>query len=92
MARALGKCGGTTSDIIDALAWVTGASGVPGAGQSDTLDLLPPVRRAIDMLHGAGLVSPIRLAREPRWQITPLGQLTLAEGTVRQRLTGVSSR
>src|SRR5947209_6891508 len=58
----------------------------PGAGQTDTLDLLAPVRRALDMLHGAGLVSTISVQRDPLWRITPLGEIALAEGTVRQRL------
>jgi hypothetical protein len=58
----------------------------PGAGQMDTLDLLAPVRRAIELLHGAGLISPISVQREPVWRITPLGEMTLAEGSVRQRL------
>ena len=60
----------------------------PGAGQMDTLDLLAPVRRALQLLDGAGLVSPISVQREPSWRITPLGEMTLAEGTVRERLTG----
>jgi len=60
----------------------------PGAGQMDTLDLLAPVRRAIDVLHGAGLISPISVQREPLWRITPIGEMTLAEGTLRQRLRG----
>ena len=63
-------------------------AGYPGAGQMDTLDLLAPVRRALELLHGAGLISPISVQREPLWRITPLGEMTLAEGTVRQRLTG----
>jgi hypothetical protein len=58
----------------------------PGAGHMDTLDLLAPVRRAIDLLHGGGLVSPISVQREPVWRITPLGEIALAEGSVRQRL------
>jgi hypothetical protein len=60
----------------------------PGAGQLDTLDLLASVRKAVDRLHAAGLVSPISIQREPVWRITPLGESTLAEGTVRQRLAG----
>ncbi len=59
----------------------------PGAGQLDTMDLLGPVRKVVDRLHGAGLVSPISVQREPLWRITPLGESTLAEGTVRQRLS-----
>jgi hypothetical protein len=58
----------------------------PGAGQLDTLDLRPAVNRALDRLQGAGLVSPISVQREPFWQITPLGETVLAEGSLRQRL------
>ena len=61
----------------------------PGAGQLDTLDLRAPVGRALDMLYRAGLVSPISVQREPLWKITPLGEKALADGTVRQRLTGI---
>jgi hypothetical protein len=60
----------------------------PGAGQMDTLDLLLPVRKALERLEGAGLVHPISVQREPVWQITPVGEATLADGTVRERLTG----
>ncbi|PLC41529.1 MprA protease, GlyGly-CTERM protein-sorting domain-containing form [Ralstonia pickettii] len=57
MARALGKCGGTTSDIIDALAWVTGASGVPGAGGT-ALAVNSPMAQVVNMsLGGAGACS-----------------------------------
>ena len=52
----------------------------PGAGQRPTLDLLPAVRRAIDLLEDAGLVSPISVQREPVWRITPRGQRALADG------------
>jgi hypothetical protein len=58
----------------------------PGAGRKDELDLIARVRRALDMLEGAGLVSTISIQREPKWQITPLGESVLAEGTLRQRL------
>ena len=60
----------------------------PGAGQLDTLDLRSAVNRALDMLQQASLVSPISVQREPVWRITPLGEIVLAEGTVRERLTG----
>jgi hypothetical protein len=60
----------------------------PGAGQMDTLNLSAPVNRALDMLQGAGLVSPISVTRTPVWRITPLGESTLAEGNVRERLRG----
>lgn len=58
----------------------------PGAGQSDTLDLLAAVNKALDMLQDARLVSPISIQRTPRWQITPLGERTVAEGNVHERL------
>ena len=58
----------------------------PGAGQLDTLDLMAPVNRALDRLEGVGLVRPISVQRTPMWRITPLGETTLAEGTVRRRL------
>ena len=60
----------------------------PGAGQMDTLDLSAPVNRALDRLEGVGLVSPISVQRTPVWRITPLGESTLAEGDVRDRLRG----
>jgi hypothetical protein len=60
----------------------------PGAGRLATVDLLAAVRRALDRLHQAGLVAPISVQREPLWRITPGGEQALAEGTVRQRLTG----
>jgi hypothetical protein len=60
----------------------------PGAGKMDTLDLLAPVNRALDMLDDAGLVSPISVQRTPVWRITPLGESILAEGNVRERLRG----
>jgi hypothetical protein len=61
----------------------------PGAGQMATLDLLAPVRRALERLDGIGLVSTISVQRDPLWRITPLGESALAEGTVRQRLKRV---
>jgi hypothetical protein len=59
----------------------------PGAGQTATLDLRVPTRKALDLIHDAGLISPISVQREPLWRITPLGEVALAEGTVRRRLT-----
>jgi hypothetical protein len=58
----------------------------PGAGQLATLDLLASARRALELMHGAGLVAPISVQREPVWRITPLGEVALAEGTVRRRV------
>lgn len=61
----------------------------PGAGWRATLDLLAAVNRALDMLREAGLVSPISVQRDPVWRITPRGERTLADGTVRSRLGAV---
>ncbi len=58
----------------------------PGAGQMDTLNLMAAVNRALDMLEGAGLVSPISVQRTPNWKITSLGESALAEGNVRARV------
>ena len=60
----------------------------PGAGQMNTLDLMAPVRRALERLEALGLVTTISVQREPLWRITPLGETTLAKGTLRQRLEG----
>ena len=60
----------------------------PGAGQMQTLDLSVAVNRALGRLQHAGLVSPISVQRTPLWRITPLGESTLAEGNVRERLRG----
>ena len=58
----------------------------PGAGRMDILDLMARVNRALDRLDDAGLVRTISVQRTPLWQITPLGERVLAEGTVRERL------
>jgi hypothetical protein len=60
----------------------------PDPGQRDMLDLLAPVRRALERLEGIGIVSPISVQREPVWQLTPLGESVLADGTLPQRLKG----
>ncbi len=60
--------------------------GFPDYGNAATLDLLPAVNRALDLLEEAGLVVPISVQRTPVWRITPRGESTLAEGTVRERL------
>ena len=60
----------------------------PGAGRLATVHLLAAVRRALDRLEANGLASPISVQREPVWRITPLGEQTLADGTVRRRLGG----
>jgi hypothetical protein len=58
----------------------------PGAGRMDTLDLMAVLNRALDRLEDAGLVRTISVQRTPLWQITPLGERVLADGTVRERL------
>ena len=60
----------------------------PGAGRMQTLDLLAPVNRALDLLDDLRLVSPLSVQRTPVWRITPLGERALAEGSVRERLAG----
>ena len=60
----------------------------PDAGTGNTLDLLAPVNRALDMLHDAHLVTPISVQRSPVWRITPQGEYALADGTVRERVRG----
>jgi hypothetical protein len=51
---------------------------------------MAPVRRAVEKLEDAGLVSAFHLERSPLWQITSLGTRVLAEGTTEQHL-GVPS-
>jgi hypothetical protein len=60
----------------------------PGAGQMQTLDLLASVNRALDLLEDVRLVSAMSVQRTPVWRITPLGERALAEGDVRERLSG----
>jgi hypothetical protein len=60
----------------------------PGAGKMQTLDLLAPVNRALDLLEDVRLVSAMSVQRTPVWRITPLGERALAEGDVRERLSG----
>jgi hypothetical protein len=62
----------------------------PGIGQTRPLQLMAPVRRAVEKLEDAGLVSAFHLERSPLWQITSLGTRVLAEGTTEQHL-GVPS-
>ncbi len=58
----------------------------PGTRQVDSLELLAPVGRALELLRQAGLVQPISLQRSPVWQLSPAGEVTLADGTIRERL------
>ncbi len=60
----------------------------PGAGQMQTLDLLAAVNRALDLLEDVRLVTAMSVQRTPVWRITPLGERTLADGNVRERLSG----
>jgi hypothetical protein len=60
----------------------------PGVGHRDELDLLLPVRKALERLEGIGLVTTISVQREPFWRLTPLGESVMADGTVRERLQG----
>jgi hypothetical protein len=60
----------------------------PGAGRTDELDLLLPVRKALERLEGIGLVTTISVQREPYWRLTPLGESVMADGTVGERLQG----
>jgi hypothetical protein len=58
----------------------------PGVGQMIPLQLMAAVRRGLDKLEDAGLVSSIQFGRSPLWRITDLGTNALAEGTTERRL------
>ena len=62
----------------------------PGLGQTKPLQLMAPVRRALERLEEAGLVSSMQYERSPLWQITSLGTRTLADGTTEQHLVAAS--
>ena len=63
----------------------------PGIGQTIPLQLMTPVRRALERLEAADLVSSsFALNRSPNWMITDLGASVLAEGTAEQRLAAAS--
>ena len=57
-----------------------------GAGRSKPLNLLAPVRRAVELLEQAGLVRSASYDRSPLWHLTPLGETTLTDGTVAERI------
>jgi serine protease len=57
MARALGKCGGATSDIMDAMTWLSGGS-VPGVTSNPT-----PVKVINMSLGGSGSCSTLEQSR-----------------------------
>jgi hypothetical protein len=58
----------------------------PGHGQSKPLQLMARVRRSLNMLENAGLVSSFSYERSPVWQITSRGTSALADGTAEDRL------
>jgi hypothetical protein len=58
----------------------------PGIGQTMPLQLMAPVRRALDRLEDVGLVQSMSYERSPRWQITSLGTRVLAEGSAEHHL------
>jgi hypothetical protein len=58
----------------------------PSIGQTRPLQLMARVRRALDKLEDAGLVSSMSFERSPRFQITSLGTRVLAEGTAERHL------
>lgn len=58
----------------------------PGIGQTRPLQLMAPVRRALDRLDDAGLVSSFSYERSPIWRITSLGTRVLADGTADRHL------
>jgi hypothetical protein len=58
----------------------------PGARLLDTVDLLAPLRRALEKLNTAGLVYPTYHQRSPVWHITELGEKALADGSVQRRV------
>jgi hypothetical protein len=59
---------------------------LPGAGQTKPLQLMARVRRALEKLEDAELVSSFAIQRSPLWQITSLGEAVLAQGTAAQHL------
>jgi hypothetical protein len=58
----------------------------PGAGQLQPLRLMTRVNEALERLEHAELVASISHQRSPVWRITPLGETTLAEGTIEQHV------
>ncbi len=62
----------------------------PGIGQTLPLQLMSVVRRALERLEEADLVSSFAISRSPVWSITDLGVSVLAEGTAAQRLAAPS--
>lgn len=58
----------------------------PGLGRTRPLQLMAPVRRALERLEEAQLVSSMQYDRSPLWRITSLGTSALAEGRIEQHL------
>ena len=59
----------------------------PGIGQTRPLQLMPPVRRALERLEEARLASSTTmLDRSGHWSLTDRGASALAEGTTAQNL------
>jgi hypothetical protein len=58
----------------------------PGIGQMRPLQLMAPVRRALDRLEEAGLVSSMSYERSPVWRITSVGVTALADGSAEHHL------
>jgi hypothetical protein len=59
---------------------------VPRPSQLQPLQLMARVNRALDKLEDAELVSSMAYQRSPVWRITSLGEATLADGTIEQRI------
>jgi hypothetical protein len=65
----------------------------PGIGQTRPLQLMAPVRRALERLEAAELVSSMSIIeRSPLWRITDRGLSVLAEGTTARHLAAFLPR
>ncbi|MFZ1992853.1 MAG: hypothetical protein WAU75_01995 [Solirubrobacteraceae bacterium] len=63
----------------------------PGIGQTMPLQLMARVRRALERLEAAELVSSMSIIdRSPLWRITDRGASVLAEGTTAHHLVAPS--
>ncbi len=62
----------------------------PGIGHTIPLQLMAPVRRALERLAEDDLAESMALERSPRWRITDTGRKVLAEGTAEQVLAAPS--
>jgi hypothetical protein len=58
----------------------------PRVGTMKALQLLPRVRKSLERLKDADLVSSLSIQRSPIWQITGPGETALAQGTIEQRV------